>query len=435
MPHQVVAIIHGGGFIAGSSASPHGSPIPLAAFGDVVVVNFNYRLGIFGFADMGEYAPGNLGLHDQRSALQWIHDHIADFGGDPEQVTVIGASAGSMSLAAQIITPIDERTLIRSAILDAGVVASNGFHETSRSSYTRLKKIARQVGCPVDSTEMVACLRRATVEELLPLSLNTTGDSGITFFVATDDGKFVPKDVEEYVEENSEKLRKVRTIIGYSKDEGTFFVSTSFLDFNFKQPETRDKIFKHIKILSAKYNHRLNFENDETKRSFEELYVEKYPRSSYQAIAEFQADGVFKCPINTFIRSYSRRNDELYVYQFERKLQSKNLGIFNPDVRGAFHCSAYIHFVGALLTGKESVASQDKIFSLDAISLISSFAKNDKALIFRGARWPSFSKSGEILVFDENPSVRRGLSSERNCRDLFKKAVDGEGSETRRTEL
>ena len=70
----------------------------MAALEYVIVVMFNYRLGIFGFADMKEFAPGNLGLYDQRMALQWIQDHIAEFGGDPDRVTAMGISAGSMSL-------------------------------------------------------------------------------------------------------------------------------------------------------------------------------------------------------------------------------------------------------------------------------------------------------------------------------------------------
>lgn len=105
--------------------------------------------------------------------LQWIQDHIVNFAGGYEKVTVIRVCAGPISAAAQIITPIDDRTLFHAVAMKAGVVACNGPNETTRKSFIRLKKIAVQVGCPVDSREMVDCLRDASFEDLLPLAVDT----------------------------------------------------------------------------------------------------------------------------------------------------------------------------------------------------------------------------------------------------------------------
>ena len=93
---------------------------------NVVVVSMNYRLGIFGFFVHPELAKesshgsaGNYGLLDQRAALQWVHDNIAAFGGDPGNVTIFGESAGSFSVSAQMASPLS-KGLFHKAIGESG---------------------------------------------------------------------------------------------------------------------------------------------------------------------------------------------------------------------------------------------------------------------------------------------------------------------------
>ena len=100
--------IHGGAFVMGSANEYDGSM--LAAQGDVVVVAINYRLGLFGFLDLsplGEEFAGSAsnGLRDQVLALEWVRDNIADYGGDPGNVTIFGESAGGQSVHALLATP------------------------------------------------------------------------------------------------------------------------------------------------------------------------------------------------------------------------------------------------------------------------------------------------------------------------------------------
>ena len=100
----VMVWIHGGGFQAGSGSEPRQDGEQLAKLG-VVVVNINYRLGVFGFLahpeltqESGHNASGNYGLLDQVAALRWVQRNIAAFGGDPKNVTIFGESAGSFSV-------------------------------------------------------------------------------------------------------------------------------------------------------------------------------------------------------------------------------------------------------------------------------------------------------------------------------------------------
>lgn len=108
----VMVWIHGGGYQIGSADAYDAHAI--AGAGDLVVVTFNYRVGIEGFARIDD-APANRGLLDQVAALRWVRQNIAAFGGDPDQVTIFGESAGGGSVAALMVMPA-ARGLFRRAI-------------------------------------------------------------------------------------------------------------------------------------------------------------------------------------------------------------------------------------------------------------------------------------------------------------------------------
>lgn len=98
--HPVLVFLHGGGFTSGSGGLDWYDGTELAAFGDLVVVTINYRLGVLGFLRLPPVSEGNLGLLDQIAALRWVTGHIDAFGGDPANITVAGQSAGAQSILA-----------------------------------------------------------------------------------------------------------------------------------------------------------------------------------------------------------------------------------------------------------------------------------------------------------------------------------------------
>lgn len=123
----VLVYFYGGGFVAGDGSESRYDGESLAAKG-IVSVTVNYRLGIFGFfshpeltAESPHHASGNYGLLDQQAALQWVHDNIANFGGDPKRITIAGESAGSISVCAQMASPLS-RNLIAGAIGESGAM-------------------------------------------------------------------------------------------------------------------------------------------------------------------------------------------------------------------------------------------------------------------------------------------------------------------------
>lgn len=118
----VMVWVHGGGFVNGSGAEALYDGLPLCRRGDVVVVTINYRLGALGFLDLRSVLPdaqSNLGLRDQLAALRWVREHIDGFGGDPDNVTLFGESAGAMSIACLLASPQLEG-LVHRAVTQSG---------------------------------------------------------------------------------------------------------------------------------------------------------------------------------------------------------------------------------------------------------------------------------------------------------------------------
>src|SRR4051794_25015784 len=121
----VMVWIYGGGFQAGSASEPRQDGSKLATKG-VLVVSMNYRLGGVGFLappdltkEASSHASGNYGLLDQIAALQWVKKNIAAFGGDPDNVTIFGESAGSLSVSVLMASPL-AKGLFQKAIGESG---------------------------------------------------------------------------------------------------------------------------------------------------------------------------------------------------------------------------------------------------------------------------------------------------------------------------
>jgi para-nitrobenzyl esterase len=160
----VLVWIHGGGLVQDGARNYDGTK--LAATG-AVVVTINYRLGALGFlahpalASSPGGAAGNYGLMDQQAALRWVQRNIARFGGDPENVTIAGESAGGLSVLAQLVSS-GARGLFQRAIVQSGTFALN--QRPLATAEAAGQTFATAVGCP-DQT--AACLRSVPVSDLV----------------------------------------------------------------------------------------------------------------------------------------------------------------------------------------------------------------------------------------------------------------------------
>ena len=191
----VLVWIHGGRYSAGTARESLYSPAYLMDLEDIVVVSIQYRIGALGFLSTEDaIAPGNYGLHDQVLALKWIQANVAQFGGDPGQVTIVGHSAGGAAAHGHLLSRQSQGLFHR-------MVAMSGTSNMAwNSRYTIHKKVAEQqarlVGCPSSSTslDLIRCLRSvdarnltASQSDLHSLFLRTDGKLPLTTFMPRTD--------------------------------------------------------------------------------------------------------------------------------------------------------------------------------------------------------------------------------------------------------
>ncbi len=208
----VLCWIHGGAFTIGS-----GNDYPaheLVRREDIVVVSVSYRLGALGFLDLSGLDPSyagsaNHGIADQIAALGWIHDHIADFGGDPDQVTIAGESAGAISVMSLLASPAADG-LYRRAIANS----TGGFAPAD----TRDGVIALFDQALAGDVPLLDRLRAASTDELLQAQVAAGFGFGSTV-----DGTVVTRSMDEAVARAAEA--GVPLLIGSNADEGTLFLA------------------------------------------------------------------------------------------------------------------------------------------------------------------------------------------------------------------
>lgn len=164
--------IHGGGFMFGNSNSDLYGPDFLVKEG-VILVTTNYRLEILGFLCLDtEDVPGNAGMKDQVAALRWVKDNIANFGGDPDNVTIFGESAGGASVTYHMISPMS-KGLFKRAIAQSGA-ATNPWSK-SIAPRDRARILARKLGFNSDDdNELYKFFKTQPVEKLIAANVAVT---------------------------------------------------------------------------------------------------------------------------------------------------------------------------------------------------------------------------------------------------------------------
>ena len=187
----VLVYFYGGGYRAGDGSEPRYDGASMAGKG-IVAVTVNYRLGVFGFLahpELSQEAPyhasGNYGLLDQNAALRWVQANIAAFGGDPKRVTIAGESAGSISVSAQVASPLS-KDLIAGAIMESGSLIGSMTPRPLSEAEPEGVKFATGAGAT-----SIAALRAMTAEQVLELTAKPDSPR----FGPVTDGYLLPKEV------------------------------------------------------------------------------------------------------------------------------------------------------------------------------------------------------------------------------------------------
>lgn len=293
----IMVYIHGGGFVIGSGSEPLFDGTSFAMQHDLVVVTCNYRLGLLGWLYLGDlaghaYAQGNAALLDQIAALQWVHDNIAAFGGDPDQVTIMGESAGAMSIGNLLAMPA-ARGLFQGAILESGASSSILLTREQATSITQavLKKLDLHASQVLSLTEVPA-------ETLLTVQEEVDREwRGIEAFAPVIDGVTLPKHPLELIAEGASL--PVPLLIGSNRDEWRLF--TVLLGGNMEDVKA-----DLSQIFGAVTGH------------VHEIYTKRRAEKAPDlAWIDMQGDRVFRIPAIRQAEAQVRQGAPVWMYRFD----------------------------------------------------------------------------------------------------------------------
>ena len=225
---SVMVYIHGGSYQVGSGGQYLYAPQFIMDY-DVIMVTLNYRLGPFGFLSLESSAmPGNIGFRDQVLALEWIKNNIGYFGGNANDITIFGESAGSFSVMYQVLSPLSTG-LFTKAIAQSGAPFSTYIHSSDHGKQRKIAlSMATQFNCSSGNDyEILACLEEQSVESILLSQYVCTDESLICTFNTWDavvdyysENPFLPNEPDILV--NIGEYAKIPMIIGVNSEEGIF---------------------------------------------------------------------------------------------------------------------------------------------------------------------------------------------------------------------
>ncbi|GAA5513140.1 para-nitrobenzyl esterase [Deinococcus carri] len=328
----VMVWIHGGSFRSGAGSDYDGRL--LARERGVVVVTLNYRLGALGFLAapglLEGRTDGNYGLLDQQAALRWVRANAAAFGGDPQNVTVFGESAGGMSICDQLASP-GAAGLFDKAILQSGPCTPNINTGALADALRTGAAYARDLGCPDGSA---ACLRAVPAEQLLRTPVPGRRAPGSVALPPVYGDDVLPRSPQEAF--RSGQINHVPLMIGSNLDEGTLFTASI--------GGARDiPAWQYWALVAL-------LERWNAPRILANYATRDYPTVGLTAAA-IVTDGLFACPVNDMARTLARVTP-VYAYEFrDRNAPTKLKPTASVPNYGAYHASELISVFGTPLTG------------------------------------------------------------------------------------
>jgi len=301
----VMVWIHGGSYVNNGTANPRDWGIGLVkAHPGVVVVSINYRLGLLGFLDLSSLPDGkaytrsgNLGLLDQVEALRWVKRNIAAFGGDPDNVTIVGHSAGAGSVS--LLASIDEaQGLFRRAIMQSGSVAFT----SSREDCQRLtKRVLDATGA-----KTVADLQALSQDEIIALN----DEVGEFFRFPERDGELIPEDpYSRFDGFNS----GIDMLIGTNADETSFWVDAMGGEENF---DWATSLWYRYIAMSL----------DSAQRKSAGRFLDIVPDDKPWRAAELLNDLMFRGPAIEMAQRHAASGGRTYMYYWDKSLSDPVYG-------------------------------------------------------------------------------------------------------------
>ncbi len=301
----VMVWIHGGSYVSDGTVNPRnwGDKF-VKAHPEVVLVSVNYRLGLLGFLDLSQLPDGkafsrsgNLGILDQVEALRWVKRNIKAFGGDPENVTLFGHSAGAGSVS--LLASIDEaQGLFRRAIMQSGSVAFT----SSREDCLRLtKRVLDATGA-----KSVADLQALSQDDMIALN----DEVGEFFRFPERDGVVVPEDpYERFGGFNA----GIDMLIGTTRDETRYWIDAMGGEENFDMAVQLWYLYISMSL-------------DGTQRSSASRFLDVVPDDNPWPVAELLNDLMFRGPAIEMAQRHATSGGRTYMYYWTKPLKDPIYG-------------------------------------------------------------------------------------------------------------
>ncbi|KAM9807788.1 uncharacterized protein ces2b [Neosynchiropus ocellatus] len=394
----VMVWIHGGGLAIGSASMSDGSA--LAAYENVVVVAIQYRLGLLGFLSTGdEHMTGNWGLLDQVQALKWIQEHIHNFGGASNSVTIFGESAGGVSVSLLLLSPLTEG-LIHKAIAESGTAAIVDLLQDDSLAMTQM--IANKSGCSFESTQKFAdCMKNLDMETVNTL----VKDPALRYSVVTE-GHLLTKPVKQLMENH--ELQKVPFITGINDDEGGYLLTRFFAPPNWTEGLDQEQVSNIISMF---------FPDDKVRA----LVLEEYGVTpddrvrNRDGLIQHIADFLFNVPAVVTANAHRDAGAPIYVYEYRyipSLLKSKRPGFVGSDHGDEILSVFGLCFTASHVKLPDPCLVEEEQLSRTMMSYWANFARtgspNGKGLV----HWPKYDKEETYLAIGEEQVVDHHLKSE-----------------------
>ena len=285
----VMVWIYGGAFVSGYAHEALYSGANFVSAQDVVMVFLNYRLNIFGFmnfasVDSSFSDSGYLGIKDQLAALKWIKENIAEFGGNPENITVFGESAGSMSTMLLTLLP-ESKNLFQKIISQSGNVS---FYNELQYSAQITEKFMDFCGAKT----IGGLMKKSGVElhQLYAKYLYVSDGSNLMDFAPTCDGKFLPKDPVKALKDGA--AGEIKFLTGTTADEWRAFLlgDENFFEIYRKAPGNISPVLRRYKAQTTEEIYKNWLKNrPDTEENYAEFATQIDFRVGQEISSEYQS--------------------------------------------------------------------------------------------------------------------------------------------------